>query len=47
MRSDVKVAEFAKAVKATGSDGRAARPVTKAATPRARPDYERDEGTRR
>ena len=44
MRSDVKVAEFAKAVKALDLTAAPARPVTKAATPRARPDYERDEG---
>jgi alpha-2-macroglobulin len=45
MRSEVKVAEFAKAVKAVDLTAAPARSVTKAATPRARPDYERDAGT--
>jgi uncharacterized protein YfaS (alpha-2-macroglobulin family) len=44
MRSDVKVAEFAKAVKAQDLTAKPVRDVAKATTPRARPDYERDEG---
>jgi alpha-2-macroglobulin len=44
MRSEVKVAEFAKAVKAIDLTAAPTRPVPKATTPRARPDYERDQG---
>ncbi len=44
MRSEVKVTEFAKAMKALDVTAAPTRSVTKAATPRVRPDYEGDQG---